>query len=161
MLIPFAIPWPKLLKAAPWLLLALALIGLQITRSTLATARAEHKAFIAEVERQTAQARADDIAHARAVETAQNQVREEVSRDLETKLASARAAADDYARRLRNAQAQGGGVRTNLPSAAQPAVDPSVPGPTTELDDARACADAVVKAEGWREWWAQVSEVPR
>ena len=123
-----AIPWLKLLKAAPWLLLALALIGLQITRSTLATARAEHKAFIAEVERQTAQARADDMAHARAVEAAQAKTATEVSSAYQNDLAALRARYD----RLRASAAQGGGGGKSLPVAAE------VP---SGSDAASACED--------------------
>lgn len=135
------------------------IISLLFTRARLDAEKMGRAADRQAVATAQAEARAADLQHARDVESAQNRVREEVSRDLETKLASARAAADDYARRLRNASAQGGGNRAHLPSTATAPLAAPEPGETAILDDLRICANNTVIAEGWQHWWSEVSKV--
>lgn len=48
-----------------------------------------------------------------------------------------------------------------LPAATAPAAPAVGAGAPAELDDATACADGVVKAEQWRDWWLEQSEVAR
>jgi hypothetical protein len=107
-------------------------------------------------------ARADDLANARAIETRNAAIAEETQRDLQTKLASARADADRYAIRLRSAATAdpGSGAGKDLPRTAQAPSGASGAGPTSELDDTRVCAVNTVLAEGWQDWWRQVSLIP-
>jgi hypothetical protein len=104
-------------------------------------------------------ARADDLANARAVETRNAAIAEEAQRDLQTKLASARADADRYASRLRSAAAAdpGSGARADLPRTPSSASGIAGAGSTPELDDARVCAVNTVLAEGWQDWWRRVA----
>lgn len=53
------------------------------------------------------------------------------------------------------------GIHVDLPSLAGAASGVAGAGEATELDDARACADNTVKAEGWQAWWTNVSAIPR
>lgn len=153
---------PRLYAALGIGALILALfVGLLFTRARLDSEKNGRALDRQAVATAQAEARAADLQHARDIEAAQNHVREEVSRDLEAKLASARAAADDYARRLRNQAAQGGSNRAHLPVVAEPPDAPDGPGETAILDDLRICADNTVKAEGWRDWWLRIEGAPR
>lgn len=149
------------LKVAPWVFLAIFFAMWWHRGDVIERKDAERAALVSEIARKTEQARAEDMAHARAVEAAQSQVREEVSRDLETKLAAARAAADDYARRLRDKAAQGGGGKPRLPGTPAATVNPVGAGEAADVDDARACADAVIKAEGWQDWFTSIRTIER
>lgn len=133
-------------------------IALIITRGTLDRVKAEKATVIAEVRAKTAEAQAADLAHVRAVEAAQDKVREEVSRDLESKLAAARAAVDDYARRLRAQAAQGGGGATPVPIASEAARAPAGAGTEALVSDLQICAENTVKAEGWQAWWREAEQ---
>jgi hypothetical protein len=153
-------PIPRLYAAISVGALILALvIGLLLTRARLDTEKQGRALDRQAVATAQAEARAADLQHARDIEAAQTKVREEVSRDLETKLASARAAADDYARRLRNSAAQGGGNRAGLPEAADAPGAPAGAGEASLVDDLRTCSDNTVKAESWRDWWLGVSTI--
>jgi hypothetical protein len=132
-------------------------VGLLFTRARLDSEKKGRALDRQAVATAQAEARAADLQHARDVETAQTRIKEEVTRDLEGKLASARAAADDYARRLRNQAAQGGGDRAGLSFTPAAASAADGAGEATVLDDLRACADNTVKAEGWRDWWIKIS----
>lgn len=135
------------------------LVGLVTTRARLDAEKKGRALDRQAVATAQAEARAADLQHARDVETAQNRVREEVSRDLETKLASARAAADRYAARLRNAAAQGGGDRSHLSFTPAAPVEPADTDQDALVDDLRACSENTVIAAGWQDWWVQVSKV--
>lgn len=105
-------------------------------------------------------ARADDLANARAVETRNAAIAEEAQRDLQTKLASARADADRYASRLRTPATADPrrGAGADLPGTPSPASGAPRAGTAPELDDARVCAVNTVLAEGWQDWWREVSK---
>lgn len=158
------IPAPYRLYAALGVgaLIVALVAGLLFTRARLDAEKQGRLADRQAVATAQAEARAADLQHARDVEAAQTRIKEEVTRDLEGKLAAARAAADDYARRLRNQAAQGGGDRADMSFTPATAVAADGAGSQTILDDLRACGDAVVKAEGWRDWWIKISgETPR
>ena len=109
-------------------------------------------------------ARADDLAHAKAVEAQQSAITQEASRDLEQKLADARRIADDYARRLQSATPQadpGRGGAEDLPRA--PDTSGSAPGAGVDplLDDLRICSENTVKAQAWLDWWNRQGAVSR
>lgn len=115
-----AIPWVKLLRLAPYVLIALLSVALVVTRGTLAIARAEHRAIVTEIARKTEQARADDLAHARAVEAVQTKTTQEVSSAYQADIAALRARLD----RLRASAGQGGSGGKNLPVVPNPAGRP-------------------------------------
>lgn len=141
------------------LIMALLTYQLDRARDALAAEKAAHAQTVAGYRLAAEKARADDLAHARATEQRYAAIAQETQDDLTARLAAARADADRYAARLREAARadQGGVSRADLPVAAEPASRADGAGEATELDDARACAEAVTKAEGWREWWGRVS----
>lgn len=151
------------LRIAPWAIVALLSAYLAVVihqRDAERDGRIADRAAYAAAQQQ---ARANDLAHARVVEMAQDAVRKEVSDDLETKLGAARADAARHAARLRDKAAQGGGGGTCLPGAPVATDTTAGAGQSPELDaaDADACAVAVVKAEGWRDWYAKIEGVAR
>lgn len=107
-----------------------------------------------------AAATAKDQANARRVETAQAKASQETSDALLPQLEDARAAARRYADQLRARTAQGAVGQPHLPYAADAALGADAASDPTELD-ALACADAVIKAEGWQAWWKRVVAIPR
>ena len=115
------------------------------------------------IREQTAAARADDIAHARVIEQAQEAARKEAYHDIDEKLAAARADADAYVRRVltKAGTDQGGGGRADMPGAPDPAGKPAGTGEAAFLDDTRICAENTVKAEGWSAWWASIQNINR
>lgn len=161
-----------LLKRLWWLpVIAGLAIALLVTRGTLATRSAELRAAIAlydqlaaDVRAKTAEAEAADRQHKAAVEADQDKVTNDHDKDLRSQLADARARADDLSRRLRGAsQADpGGGEGTHLPGAADAAggADGARSAAVVASDNA-ACAENAVKAQGWLDWWREVSAIPR
>jgi hypothetical protein len=119
---------------------------------------AAYDGAVKEIERGQAKALAADMDHAVDVQVAQEQVRDEVSHDLQSQIAAARADAARYAARLRT-QAGGGGGAADLPAVAGSAGAADGAGETAEMANAEACATAVVKAEGWQDWWTKVSAI--
>jgi|GEM_PF-5977280 len=154
--------WPYLLGGAT-------VIALWLYADHRGYSRAEaiYTAQIAQLEndvrQKTAEAQAEDIAHARVIEQAQEQARKEAYHDIDEKLAAARADADAYVRRMlaKAATDQGSGGGTGVPGAAEPAGEPADTDTTAILDDARICAENTVKAEGWSEWWAGIQKIER
>jgi hypothetical protein len=152
-------------------IMAVAIVGLvvalMLTRATLDTRTAEreleraaHAETLAGIRLATERALTADRAQAERVRAAQDAITKETTDALETRLAAARADADRY--RLRAAPAcRGGGERADLSPVADAAGTTDGPGDTTLVDDARICAANTVKAEAWREWWMQVSEIER
>lgn len=123
-----------------------------------------HKLTVANYRAAAEKARADDLAHAAAVKARDDRIAQETQRDLQDQLASAYRAADDYARRLRAATGAGQGSTSgaDLPHVAGAALDPAGTGPEAVVaQDARICAAAVVKAQGWQDWWLNVSQEAR
>lgn len=98
-----------------------------------------------EVDTKTAQAKADDLAHARTTETNQNRAGQETSNEYQAALARVRA---DYAERLRRVERQAsgnqrGGGGTNLPGTAS---NPSGPNATAS-EERLPVPDALVATE--------------
>jgi cytoskeletal protein RodZ len=120
---------------------------------------------IADVRLKTAEAQAKDLEHARKVEATDAAITKETNDALQTKLAAARAAAADYAARLRAATAadKSRGGAKDLPGIADTAGLAAGTSSPTVVDEAdlEACSVAVVKADGWRDWWLKVSAVER
>lgn len=157
--------WPWLVIAALAILLAFGWSERRADKAALVAATARLDRFAADVRAATEKARADDQSNARRVETAQSTITKGASRDLETKLADARRLAADYARRLR-AEADrtdpGRGGATDLSGPAGRAGPASRPGGAALLDeDVRICSDAIVKAQGWLDWWTAQGAVSR
>lgn len=141
-------------------------IALGVTRSTLDHRRAALKAEqaahaqdIADVRAATAKAQADDLMHARAVETRQAKISQEIQDDLTSRLASARADAARYAERLRTASqaSDSGSAAASVPSF--PDAPSSAVGASQDafVADAAICAENSVKAQGWLDWYRSVS----
>jgi hypothetical protein len=124
-------------------------------------------AALDQVRAKTAQAAADDAAHAAAVQADQDRNTKEQTDALQIALADARARAADYARRLRAAPsasgvAGGDGGTPAVPAAADAAGTVAGAGEAAVLAaDASACAEAVTKAQGWQDWWMKEAAVPR
>lgn len=150
-----AVPW---LRLAPYIAIAALIAGLMLTRARLDTERASTKALVAMYEATAATALAADLNHAANVAAAYSKARDEVSHDLETKLASARADAARYAARLRAQADQGGGVAKDMPFTPATPGAPTGAGETTVLDDLDTCSVNTVIAQGWQAWWAKVEQ---
>lgn len=112
----------------------------------------------------TAAAQLDDQKHASTVEAAQTAVTQEQTDDLKAKLADALAAARNRPRGLCKPASRGSAVQS-VPEAAgapsgAPGADTAALVDADQADD-EACAVAVVKAEGWLDWWTKVSAIER
>ncbi|WP_420137309.1 hypothetical protein [Sphingomonas sp.] len=114
-----------------------------------------------------AQALAEDLANARRVEAAQAQASQETANALELELAAARAAAADYARRLRDglqAEASGSGsvaASDGRHADAAGTADSSGRMSIMDEEDLRICSENTVKALAWPVWWVKISAIPR
>lgn len=158
----------NILRRFWWAIPIIALtIALGVTRSTLdhrtAALKAEqaaHAQDIADVRAATAKAQADDLMHARAVETRQAKISQEIQDDLTSRLASARADAARYAERLRAAsQAHPGSVAaTDMPGLPDAPSGAAGAGQDAIVDDAAICAENSVKAQGWQDWYRSASK---
>jgi hypothetical protein len=96
-----------------WAPIILALFaGLMLTRARLASVRATHAAELSAIRERTAEAKAADMAHARAVEAAQSETNRKVTNAYQADLAALRGRLE----RLRTSTAQGGGGATSVPS---------------------------------------------
>lgn len=149
------------LKVAPYILLTIFFALWWHRGDVIKRKEAERAALVAIYEQTAAEAMASDLDHAANVAAAYNKAREEVSHDLEKERDAARADAARYAARLRNQAAEGGGGTAHLSAVAESPGVSAGSGEAAELDDAEACAEAVVKAEGWPAWWIKISEVSR
>lgn len=155
-------------------LLALGLnISLGITRNTLSvrtqTLTNTQNAFTnfkKDVELNTEKAKADDLAHAKAVQEADDKIKTESENELQNKLAAANRRATEYATKLRNSANPS---PRSVGPAGVPETSPAPAGidgasQSSLLDeveaDAQVCAENTVKAQGWQDWWKQVEAVP-
>ena len=146
-----------------------AIVAAQRVLTERDAAKAALTVTAANYRRATAQAQAADLTHARAVEQRDAATTGRIQHDLEIQIASARADADDYARRLRARDAApaaagadrraGGAAGVSRPADA--AGGAPLPDPATQLADVRACALNTTLAEGWLRWWAEVTAAPR
>jgi len=159
-------PYLAAIGFAAALLLAVGILSLtrqrDAARAGWEAEKQAHAQTVAGYRTAAEKARADDLAHARDTEQRYAAIAQERQDDLTKRLAAARADADRYAASLRSAASTanpGGGDKPGMPVAATAASGADRAGDATELDDARACAEAVTKAEGWQEWWASVARV--
>lgn len=121
-------------------------------------------ATIDNVRAATAKAQADDLAHKQAIEARDARIAQEKTDALEKQLADARAAVADYIRLHAAPPAdpgRGGAAGVSGATPAPGAADGAGGEAIVPAGDLRICAGAVVKAEGWRDWWRAVSEGPR
>lgn len=123
--------------------------------------KSAHALDIANFRSAMATAKATNAATVRTVETDTSKITEDKQHDLEAQLAAARAAADDYARRLRTGTAtaaKGDPGEGSLPQTA------SAPGgivgagtvPVVDDSDLQICSVNTVKAKGWQSWYTEV-----
>lgn len=122
---------------------------------------ANHKQFVADVRARTAQAQAEDAAHAKQVETAQDQARSENDAQIRQRIASAVAAV-----RVRNASTQNRGSGSGAAPVSRPAETASSSAPASgeavvPAHDLEVCAVNTEKAAGWLSWWTSVQAIPR
>lgn len=105
-------------------------------------------------------ARADNIAHAYAVQVSDARIMQENEHDLQTKLVDARALAARTVERLRYRPGpdQGAGGAAGIGTAADATGDPFGPGQKAivDADDVRVCTENTVKAQGWQDWYRQL-----
>jgi len=113
---------------------------------------------ITDVRAKTAAAQVADLAHARAVEAAQEQKRKDAASAYETDLADARRDLAVYAQRLRAASQANSGDSgaASVPGTPQPTGSALGTSDATVMDDLEACAVNTVKAEAWRDWWLSI-----
>jgi len=154
------------LRFAPWALIAALAVALLLTRHMLAARTADRDRWqaaramlAAEIEAQTERALAADRAHAAQIAARDARIAEETQHDLEARLADARAAAADHARRLSDRTGgAGGGGRADLPAAPTASGEPAAADRATELAaDLTLCAENTVIAAGWQDWWGRVT----
>lgn len=169
--------WSILLGVAKkyWSQLALGLlvlglsISLGITRHTLSS-RTEtlHNTVVAyqnfqnEVKNKTEAAQVADQKHADTIHAQDEAIRTKNETSLQARLDAAQSAAADYAAKLRNqskTNSGSGGAPSSSPAANPSGTTPDA-GKDPVLDDARICAENTVKAQGWLDWWKEVSAVP-
>lgn len=112
-------------------------------------------------------ARADDLAHARDVESQQAKAAQETQDALQTQLATLRANLASYAQRVRTSPGayQSGSSNPSVPGVSNPASGLAengssalVPVPLGDLD---TCAVNTANAIGWQNWYKQVSAIKR
>lgn len=139
----------------------LALVGLLIWLYGGARYSAGQLAERAIWQAKTAEAQLNDQIHASTIEAAQTAVTQEQTDDLKAKLADALAAARNRPRGLCHA-ATGGSAVQSVPEAADASSAASGAGEEAIVasDDA-VCAENTVKAQGWQDWWANVSAIER
>jgi hypothetical protein len=85
-------------------------VALVVTRGTLQRVKASHAAELSAIRERTAEAKAADMAHARAVEVAQSETNRKVTHAYQADLAALRGRLE----RLRASTAQSGGDRTSV-----------------------------------------------
>lgn len=135
-------------------------------RAQFAGEQARHRVTIAETKLATAEARANDLAHAAAVQARDAAISKEQQHDIQTQLADSLTLAARYAERMRRTAtgdgARGGGnaaVSADAGAASDPAGGAGFAlVPRSDLD---VCARNTVIARGWQAWWAEVSRVGR
>ena len=151
-----------------WIALALAVLALVLGIERCGYTRGRHSrdaevaaltGTIANMKAASAKAAADNIAHVQAVETRDEQIRQEQTNALSTQITDARAAAARYASMHHPAADQGHAGDGRVPQAADAAG--AVAGASAEAvvpaADLDICAENTVKAQGWWDWWAKVS----
>lgn len=95
--------------------------------------------------------RADQVERARRIETANRKVTDDVEASLRGRIAALRAG-------LRTpAAGNPGGDQAGMPSATDTTRDTAGAGGASELvADRLICGEAIIKAEGWAEWWTRI-----
>lgn len=125
--------------------------------------------FIRDTRAASQRAKAEDLSHARAIETRDLEIMKETQDALTKKLANELRRADDYALRLRAATDRattgrsGGSGESDVPATADASgtLARTSPAPFMDESDIRICTTNTVKTEGWREFWAEVFATPR
>lgn len=125
--------------------------------------RAIINGMAADIRDKTAQAKENDLAHARDIEATRDKIRQEVSGEYAKDLASARATAAAYVVRTKVAQAAAGGGGATAMSGP--------PGSTVRTSDDRdavisvadleICTSNTVKAKAWVAWWEKIEGAPQ
>ena len=197
-----ALTWlPRLLRAAPWIVIGLLLAAVLVQRRTVVEVRTRLVMVERERDQVTAalaetviepakrprtvapgdavraaatyrearvQARLTATATARASEQRQTRATQEIQDALQPRLAAARAAAARHAAATSGrmcaapaADRGAAGPARDLSRPADPAGAVAGAGEAAELAarsaDLAACGEAVIKAEGWQDWWRRVS----
>lgn len=125
---------------------------------------AAHQLDIANWRKASEQARADNLAHVRAVEQRQAAITEEHNAQIADDAARYRALAADYARlhKFTGTPARGGGEAGVSGAASAPgSTDAAVAQAIVPASDLEKCADLYTIAEGWQSWWRDVSALER
>jgi hypothetical protein len=88
-------------------------------------------------------------AHKAAVETGQQEISNDEEGEIRGRLAAALKRLHDHP------TGEGCALPSVVPEAAQSASGAAGAGAAAVVDDAKACTSAVIKAEGWQEWYAK------
>lgn len=120
-----------------------------------------HAADIASWKVATAQAQAEDAAHARQVERQQAQISQDTEHDLQTQLADARAIANRWMRDHAATDDRGGSSNAAVPEPADATRNANLASAQALVSgsDIQACATDYVIAAGWQDWYAKVQLV--
>lgn len=157
-----------LLRRFWWAIPILGLVAaLLITRGTLErrtealeACKANHTQFVADVKSKTELARLRDAENKARVEREQEKIRSENDAQIRSRIAAARAD------RVRTATAKahpGSGGNPSVPGTANAPLHPVGEGTAAQLHvaDDLICIDNTIKAEGWQDWWKEVSAIER
>lgn len=130
-------------------------------RDQLANCRLARQLDTTEVERAAAESHAEDLQHALNVERTNQRIAQEKQHELEGQLAAARGAVARYVGLQRDARSDlGSPAGAGGPEASDTPRDPARTGETAlvPVEDLEVCAENTVKAEGWQDWWREVSQ---
>lgn len=129
-------------------------------KKLLTAEKSAHALDVANFRSAMATAKATNVETVRAVETDTSKITEDKQHDLETQLASARAAADDYARRLRTEASANKGAAGQGDLSQTAGTSGGIVGtgsvPVMDDGDLQICSVNTVKAKGWQDWYGQV-----
>lgn len=142
-----------------WLSLGATQRKLEKCRNDKAAVTASYLQFQEDVKAKTEFARQQDAANKARVEADQSRIAMENDSEIRARIA----AAVDRVRRGAAANDRGGGGNQAMPGATEAASNPARTSPNALMDatDGIVCSENTVKAEGWQDWWREVSAIPR
>ena len=150
--------------------IALLVVALMLTRSTLASEKKAHNAtkavyaqFVADVKAKTELARLQDAATKARVEREQDRITKEVSSDYQEQLAALRSRADAMRVQLAAKANPGSGRGPAVPSVPQPARgSDEAPGDTRlSLEERLIASEQALRLKALQDWNRAQASVPR
>jgi len=124
--------------------------------TALQAEKTAHQQTVANYRAAAAKAMAEAEANKVRVETRYVEIENEADKNIRAQLAAAIAGL-----RAKAGADSGGSREIDLPSLADPAVDPDGAGQAAIMDDLESCTANTVKAEGWQDWYKAADSVAR